>query len=107
MPLATGANWTIACGQWRGFLIVCNLNDSRVFQDAFMCNIATRAWWRISNMEALCWATSLDGSTIYYADNSTNHQIGLPGALHPSTIPIRATSAAKAAWLRPGVEAAV
>lgn len=83
-PVPTASAWTISCGFYRGFLFVCVLNDSRVPQATLMCNVRTRAWWRLTNISAMAWATSVDGNELYYADGSTNRVVAMSGIFSPA-----------------------
>ena len=49
-----------------------------------MCNVASRAWWRLTNVNASCWQTALDGSELYYGDASTNRVVAISGIFNPS-----------------------
>ena len=83
-PYPSSSTWTIASGFWRGFLFVSVLNASRVLQACLMCNVASRAWWRLTNVRAGCWQTALDGNELYYGDAGTNRVVAMSGILTPS-----------------------
>jgi len=46
--------------------------------------VRTRAWWRLTNVNASCCATSLDGNDLYYGDASSNRVIAINGIFNPS-----------------------
>jgi len=83
-PVPTGSSWTIAAAFWRGFLFVSVLDGSRGLKACLMCNVAQRAWWRLTNMTAGCWVTSLDGNELYYGDALTNRVLATSGIFSPS-----------------------
>jgi hypothetical protein len=83
-PVPIAASWTIAAGFWRGFLFVSVLNASRVSQACLMCQVRTRAWWRLTNVNASCWMTALDGSELYYGDATTNRVVAMSSIFNPS-----------------------
>ena len=83
-PIPSASSWTIASGFWRGFLYVTVLDASRNLQAALMCNVAQRAWWRLTNTRAMCWATSLYGNELYYGDGGTNRVVATSGMFAPA-----------------------
>jgi hypothetical protein len=82
-PHPTPASWTIAAAFWRGFLFVSVLDAARALQTCLMCHIATRAWWRLTNINAMCWEASLDGTELYYGDGLTNRVVAMSGIFNP------------------------
>jgi hypothetical protein len=83
-PVPSASTWTIAAGYYRGFLFVSVVNDSRVLQVTLMCNLATRAWWRITNVNAMCYATSVDGTELWYGNGDTNRVTAMSGIFSPA-----------------------
>lgn len=83
-PLPTGATWTISSGFWRGFLFVSVLDASRNLQACLMCDVARRAWWRLTNMPAMAWVASVYGTELYYGDGSTNRIVTTSGIFSPT-----------------------
>jgi len=84
-PVPSSSTWTIAAGYWRGFLFVSVLNDSRVLQATLMCDVSRRAWWRLSNVKAMCYATSVDGTELYYGNADTNRVTAMSGIFSPTS----------------------
>jgi len=84
-PIPSSSTWTIAAGYWRGFLFVSVLNDSRVLQATLMCDVSRRAWWRLSNIKAMCYATSVDGNELYYGNADTNRVTAMSGIFSPTS----------------------
>jgi hypothetical protein len=83
-PIPTNATWTIAAGFWRGFLFISVLNASRALQACLMCQVRTRAWWRLTNVNAMSWTTSVDGTELWYGDAATNRVVAMSGIFNPS-----------------------
>ena len=83
-PVPSASTWTIATGWFRGFLFVSVLDASRTLIDTLMCNVARRAWWRLTNIKATCYAQSVDGTELYYGDASTNRVVAMSGIFSPS-----------------------
>lgn len=78
------ATWSIACGGMRGFLFVTVMNGS-TFKATLMCQLATRAWWRLTNIKAIAFASTQEGTdTLYYADRSTNRVVSCGNIFRPS-----------------------
>lgn len=84
-PAPSASTWTISATYWRGHLFVCVLDASRNVQATLMCNVARRAWWRLSNVNATAWVVSVDGNELYYADGSTNRVVAMSGIFSPAT----------------------
>src|SRR5215831_14687227 len=83
-PVPTASSWTIASGFWRGFLFVSVLDGSRNLKACLMCNVAQRAWWRLTNINAACWTAALDGNELYYGDALTNQLVAMSGIFNPT-----------------------
>lgn len=82
-PVPSSSTWTIAAGWYRGFLFVTVLNELKQLQSTLMCNLARRAWWRLTNLTATSYATSVDGSELYYGNGDTNRVTKLAGIFTP------------------------
>jgi len=83
-PVPTASSWTIAAASWRGFLFVSVLDASRTLKTCLMCQIATRAWWRLTNIRASCWATSVYGDELYYGDAGSGRVMAMSGIFAPA-----------------------
>lgn len=83
-PVPLSTTWTIAAGFFRNFLFVSVLDASRVVQAGLMCYLPTRAWWRVTNMKASCFAGKADGTELWYGDASTNRVVKLSGIFSPA-----------------------
>jgi len=83
-PVPTHLTWTIAAGLWRGYLFISVLDNSRVLRTCLMCEVATRAWWRLTNINAMSWAASTDGTELWYGDASSNRVVAMSGIFNPS-----------------------
>ena len=83
-PVPSASSWTISAGFWRGFLFVSVLDVSRNLKSCLMCQVATRAWWRLTNINAMCWAAALDGNELYYGDGATNQVVAMSGIFSPA-----------------------
>jgi len=83
-PMPSISSWTIASGFWRGFLIVTVLDGSRNLVACLMCNVAQAAWWRLTNIRAMSWATSLLGNELYYADGIAPYVTATSGIFAPA-----------------------
>jgi hypothetical protein len=83
-PVPNANSWTIASGFWRGYLFVSVLNQARVSQACLMCDVVRRAWWRLTNVHASCWATAIDGTELYYGDALTNRVVAMSSIFTPA-----------------------
>lgn len=77
------STWTIATGIYRNYLYITVLNGSTLV-DTLMCNIAARAWWRLTNVKARGYANASTGSEeLYYADRASARVITCSGMFTP------------------------
>lgn len=59
------SSWTISAGVYRGFYIVSLMNGA-TFQDCLACDIDRRTWFRMSNLKALCFGTTVSAADELY-----------------------------------------
>ena len=79
------ATWVIAGGVIRSFYVVTILDNTGALKACLMCNIPKRAWWRLTNIKAVMFATGLTTQDeLYYADRASNHVGALSGIFTPS-----------------------
>ena len=78
------STFTIASGLWGPYLFVTVMNGSSLV-DSLVCNIARRAWWRLTNWPARMYGSAL-GKTeeLYYADRSTARVVQTSGIWSPA-----------------------
>jgi hypothetical protein len=103
-PIPGASSWTIASGFWRGFLFVSVLDASRNSKACLMCDVATRAWWRLTNVRAAVWQTALDGNNLFYGDAGSNRVISMHDIFDPSaanTVDANGTAVAPTIEFRP------
>jgi hypothetical protein len=79
------STWTIAAGVLRSFYFVFILDNNGALVDALMCYVPNRAWWRLTNMRGLMFASAVGAQEeLYYADRSTNRIVKLSGIFTPA-----------------------
>lgn len=77
--------WTIAGGVIRSFYIVSIIDNTGALVACLMCNIPKRAWWRLTNISGMMFATGLTAQDeLYYADRSTNRVVATSGMFMPA-----------------------
>lgn len=77
--------WTISAGVIRGAYYIVSILNGSTLVDTLVCNIATRSWWRMSNIKAMAFASTTDiAEELYYADRSTNRVTALSGIFLPT-----------------------
>jgi hypothetical protein len=79
------ATWVISGGSFRDYYVVTILNASGTIISCLMCNVARRAWWRLTNVDAMMFASAAGvQEELYYADRSTNRIVALSGFFSPT-----------------------
>jgi hypothetical protein len=84
VPVPSASTWTISAAFWGGFLFVSVLDNSRNLVATLMCKVSTRAWWRLTNVKAMCWANSMDGTELWYGDGASGRVIAMSSIFNPS-----------------------
>lgn len=77
--------WSIATGVFRSFIVVSIINDSAALVDCLMFNIARSSWWRLANIKARMFASSVGiADELYYADRAAPRITSLSGMFSPA-----------------------
>jgi hypothetical protein len=78
------ATWTIAAGLSNDILCLNILDNTGVPKDAFMVNLRTNAWWRLSNWRAMhyCFAPDIQNG-LFYADRFLGRVVSASSVFYP------------------------
>ncbi len=79
------STWSIAGGLIRGTYYIVSVMNGSTLVDTLVCNIPSRAWWRLSNIKARGFASSTGvAEELYYADRSTNRVVQMSSIFSPA-----------------------
>jgi hypothetical protein len=77
--------WIIAAGVFRGFYVVSVIDNTGALVATLMCNVARRAWWRLTNIKATMFAQAVGAQEeLYYADRAAARVTKLSGIFSPA-----------------------
>jgi hypothetical protein len=81
------STWTISAGLYRSsFLFISILDNNGASVVNLMCNIPTRAWWRLTNMSPTMFSSQTTAQEeLYYSDRSSARVLKLSGLFSPSS----------------------
>jgi hypothetical protein len=79
------STWIISGGIYRSFYIVSITNGAGANVATLVCNIPKRAWWRLTNLNAVMWGNAVVAQEeLYYADRSSNRVVAISGMFTPT-----------------------
>lgn len=80
------SDWVISAGMMRANYLVVSITDSGgALVATLMCNVARRAWWRLTNIQARMFSRAVGvADELYYADRVSPRVVGLSSIWSPT-----------------------